>query len=182
MEITKPTPVIPIHIITLIRSRAHRVGMSRALKHTPPLRVHGPNIPATNPVLPIVDLKRRVRVPVCSHPDAQAADGGAGEAVGEVVIVCVFDFDLDVGGGGGVVLDSPGDGAVAVVVDVGFYVGDCGEEGGGVLVRVGLLGGFEGAEEDVGGGAGGAEEVFVFRLTGRVTGGRGDGVLGIEVT
>lgn len=113
----------------------------------------------------------------------QAAEGGREDGVGEVVRGRVLGVDLDGGAAGEEVAGTVREGpatvvAVGVVVDVlGDEVGDA-LEGGGV---VGFGGRGDGAEEDVGCGARGAVEVFVFGLAGG--GGVGDGcgcVFGVE--
>lgn len=182
---TKPPPILPINIPALIRSRTRQVRMPRPLKHALPLGVHGPHIPTPDPVRPVIDLERRVRVRVDGggHPGVQAAEGGREDGVGEVVRGRVLGVDLDGGAAGEEVAGAVREGpatvvAVGVVVDVlGDEVGDA-LEGGGV---VGFRGGGDGAEEDVGFGARGAVEVFVFGLAGG--GGVGDGcgcVFGVE--
>lgn len=182
---TKPPPILPINIPALIRSRTRQIRMPRPLKHALPFPVHGPHIPTPDPVRPVIDLERRVRVRVDGggHPGVQAAEGGREDGVGEVVRGRVLGVDLDGGAAGEEVAGAVREGpatvvAVGVVVDVlGDEVGDA-LEGGGV---VGFRGRGDGAEEDVGCGARGAVEVFVFGLAGG--GGVGDGcgcVFGVE--
>ena len=70
--------------------------------------------------------------------------------------------------------------AVARGADILVDVGDAGVERGGVGGG-GFQGGLDGAEEDVGVGAGDAVEVLVFCLTGRRAGVRGVCVSGVNV-
>ena len=90
-----------------------------------------------------------------------------GDAVGDLVLVGVFDVDLDARVGGGDEVDEAvGDDAVAAALDLLVYVFDAGGEGGGVFGQVRLEGGFHDAEEEVGLRSRDAVEVFVFGLAG----------------
>ena len=115
--------------------------MHRPLKHALPLPIQRPHIPTPNPVLPIVNLKRRVRVAIRRgrHPSRQTPQRGAQDAVREVVAGRVLRVDLDRGAAGYEVLVAVLEEAVAGVVDVFGDEGCDVFEGGGVLV--GLVGG-----------------------------------------
>ena len=98
------------------------------------------------------------------------------------MVVGVFYVDLDAcAGGGGEVDLAVVDDAVAAAFDLLAYVLEVGGEGGGVFGLVGLVGGFEGAEEEVGFRVGDAVEVFVFGLASGGGGAGGDGVVGVDV-
>lgn len=109
--------------------------MHRPLKHALPLPIQRPHIPTPNPVRPIVNLKRRVRVAIRRgpHPSRQTRQRGAQDAVREVVVGGVLGVDLDRGAGGYEELVAVREEAVAGVVDVFGDEGGDAFEGGGVL-------------------------------------------------
>ena len=181
---TYPAPVIPPHLPVRICGHTRRVGRVGVLEHAGPVRAQRADISVPDPVGPIVDLERDVPVLVgaAGHPLGQPQEGGAGDAVGDVVAVRAFDVGLHARARGRDEVDEAGvDDAVAAGPDLVVYEVDVGSEGGGVFGQVGLEGRSHDAEEEVGFGAGDAVEVFVFGLAGGRGGAGGDRVFGVEV-
>ena len=67
---TQFPPFIPPHLVLRIRGRTQRVGDEGALEDAVPILLQRPDVPVPDPIGAIVDLERRVRIPVVggAHP------------------------------------------------------------------------------------------------------------------